>query len=607
MYRKLNLKAADDYELALIVYEASKMLVELLSGDSGAMELGMEQGDVPQWDDIVINQNYLPVSHIQVKRQTEDFCAHPVTRDTITQGKNFGKARDLSTLDESIAAMGVWVKDNVQKGITSTKSFTLQVANSQVAIKNGFKLTELKRLCEDHIKPASTYEKFAEFAANDNLAIKAVTWLSTWCGFTDTDHILDALKLLKIESLGTELEVTSKTKSVLDHYFADTTLAVTLIKGYIASNKSATSTVTGRNLLRETRHLLRSNYRNWTQYHFEGSECDISGTHDTSNSTLENAEEVVRQLWDLDSEGKIDLQTTGDLTCQLHQSLIRLAIHLVNGTVYFNNKDLWVQHVKTSTGGTLGNQEDEIRFLNFRNTQKVDCPSETRKLKGVLELEKEANDLSEQMNSVTWVDIKKSVSRRVHLLTSGDLRDAVDARWQKLKLVLDGDAHVRDDLFISMLNPAAEGGRIFPEFRVGPRTVELIEKGLFTLLIVVAALDPEGNELQSLPEGLKLAVKANRFWAGPARDNGQTRAMTSSRGRDILLAAEEASVLILSEVTSSPTDYLYKSLGSSVLNDQSLAARREPKVVTYGTHFSDCLESGDLSKLREYLTTLIYG
>jgi hypothetical protein len=50
------------------------MLVEHLLGESGIISLAMEQGDIEKWDDMVVEQTSGTFKHVQVKRQTTDFC-----------------------------------------------------------------------------------------------------------------------------------------------------------------------------------------------------------------------------------------------------------------------------------------------------------------------------------------------------------------------------------------------------------------------------------------------------------------------------------------------------------------------------------------------------
>ena len=76
MLQKLRLNKADKYQLIIATSYISKMLVNFVQGKEHYLDIGCEQGDIPTWDDLVIQSTQGVYEHVQIKRQTTKLHFH---------------------------------------------------------------------------------------------------------------------------------------------------------------------------------------------------------------------------------------------------------------------------------------------------------------------------------------------------------------------------------------------------------------------------------------------------------------------------------------------------------------------------------------------------
>ena len=101
MLKRLRLDQTKKYEQSIASYEITKMLVAFVKGRQHYLCIGAEQGDIPQWDDLIIQDKVDSYIHIQVKRYTTDFSNDLIIRDTYKQGNRKGTLRGLSPFDKT--------------------------------------------------------------------------------------------------------------------------------------------------------------------------------------------------------------------------------------------------------------------------------------------------------------------------------------------------------------------------------------------------------------------------------------------------------------------------------------------------------------------------
>ncbi|MRT24900.1 hypothetical protein GJV14_13210 [Enterobacteriaceae bacterium RIT697] len=87
MQKKLRLKQADEYDYRVATLYAAQAVIAYLEGSEQCQRIGNEQGDVDEWDDIVLHGAKGTMVHCQVKRQTTDFSNDEPTRGLKTRGR----------------------------------------------------------------------------------------------------------------------------------------------------------------------------------------------------------------------------------------------------------------------------------------------------------------------------------------------------------------------------------------------------------------------------------------------------------------------------------------------------------------------------------------
>jgi hypothetical protein len=74
MLRRFRLERKSDYEKLVIAQRLADMLEKFLSGRLAPLSIGAEQGGIEEWDDVVIMHTADHYEHLQIKRQSTDFC-----------------------------------------------------------------------------------------------------------------------------------------------------------------------------------------------------------------------------------------------------------------------------------------------------------------------------------------------------------------------------------------------------------------------------------------------------------------------------------------------------------------------------------------------------
>jgi hypothetical protein len=245
------------------------MLVNFIQGKECSLEIGYEQGGIPTWDDVVITNSQGLYEHIQVKRQTTDFCTKSVIPKKKT-GKN-NEYQDRSPLDETMLGLAQWVKENDKDAIDKKRKFIIELPNGQLRIKTNkdkkihFNIRHFKDLC-DQFNDNTTIEGLKSQEKICNSTENLYLWLTTWCGFDDWEHIKKAILLLEIKGSGQEDDINQRTEGNLSSYFQDGKAARRKIQGYVDENTSYASSIKPWALLQELKNDLRPDIATWTQY-----------------------------------------------------------------------------------------------------------------------------------------------------------------------------------------------------------------------------------------------------------------------------------------------------------------------------------------------------
>jgi hypothetical protein len=600
--KKLNLDGTKTYETALACSEVSNMLDALLSGRTSNISIGSEQGDIAKWDDFVIQEADGSLIHVQAKRNNTDFSDHSPTRGTITKGKNKGNLYDLSPLDDSMKSLGEWIATVNLASLTPKRKFRLEVADGQVQIKGGITVNHLRTLCNDQIKDITNDAGFTALVTADQTAAKIVEWLVSWCGFKDNSHILSALKLLTVSQTGNVTDIEQRSIQTLSTKFSQPNDVYNSLKGFINDNSTFTTAITPRIALEPIKSFLLPTILNWTQYQQDETIYSKCGTHDLTQGNIETPSVVVPYLWDTSKTSLLKLDAPVNISEKLPQAIVRLALHLQSGTMaHLTNHAGWSEATKTAVGGTLGIDKTDFDSINAIQCTGISVSSDSAKLSSLTDQENEAEVLNDEMQKVVWNRVCSKVHAEISFHDATPLRAAVETRWNHWKTALDADITSQKELCLSMLHPAAEGKDIVGHLRVGQKTAGLISRGLFTLLIVSVCLDGTDNSWNEVGSALTVSTNALRYWSGAHGEARRPRKLIEN-GRDKLLAAEPAKILILSEVEAAPTELRTVSLAHEGSTDKTLAAAREPQIiVTMCPKFSDLVRLGNIQNIKDYL------
>jgi hypothetical protein len=615
MLAKLRLDQTKKYEQALVTYEISVMLIDFALGRSHYMRIGSEQGDISTWDDIVIEKDKNSQIHIQVKRQTSgDFGSQndECTRNDYLQGKRKDQKRDLSPLDETLRSLADWSENINTSTISPKKEFWIELPELNTQIKNGLQIKDLKKLCNEQIKPAvTTALDLQTLIGIDPNVKKCFDWLTTWCDFKDWEHILNALQVLKIKSSGIESDIESKTEDRLKEIFILDKLKEVRLKilSYTIENTTFSGAIAPRNLLFELKEYIRSDIKIWTQIDNINNDWHISGILDLeTNTEVERPSKVIPLLWSNDRGRNlnINLENINPPFAPIHESIFRLAIHLEgNISGLCSNWDGWKVHIQNKIGGTFGIFKNDFESLSIADNNAPFEISEGKTINTNAEREVFAREMSDQMTKRTWELVSGKISELINDMDthqSQELRDAVEMRWNAWQKIINKDDSILIPLLKKIVHPKAEGEEILGHLRIGPKTKLLIADAVFTCLLISVALGSIDAGIMQTEDGLSMGAIGLNWWSGPAGKTKKIRKIDAEESIDDLIGKEPYDILILSQ-SEQPEGVIYKqSISDSANIDHSLAAGHNPKLlITRNRIFDSIVRKGSIDELQNYL------
>ncbi|MBJ6120064.1 hypothetical protein JAO76_17795 [Pontibacter sp. BT310] len=610
MLKKLRLDQTKKYEQSIAVYEIAKMLIAFVRGRTHYISIGAEQGDIQKWDDLIIQDAENSLIHIQVKRQTTDFCRSndKCTRDPYTQGERKGTLRDLSPFDESIKSLAHWVKKFESVSDTIKREFWIELPENSTKIKEGLEVRHLRYLC-NQVKDVTTAKGLNQLASQEPSVRDCYEWLRSWCDFKDWDQVLKALRILTIKSSGLEGDIEARTEELLRDIFTnDKVKDVRLqIISYVDENTTYTGAIKPRSLLFNLISFLLPTVARWTQFRRLDSTWQISGTHDLeSHDQIERASIIVPLLWSNDNVKNLKITAQVNENCKLSDSLIQLALHQYGQVnTHCTDAAAWKNLIKLKIGNTLGVSKADLEALNIIEDTEAFSTSDFRPVDSRQDHEFVAAELKDEMTAKTWKLVVDNVERGLDEMGSTEIRNAVELQWHLWKTKLDNSRIEQFNLFKKILHPYAEGEDISGELRIGAKTANLIADGLFLLLIVSVCLGNEKSCWQKIQDNLSVNTIGLSCWSGPSGKKRKVRPMHDECILD-LIGKESSDVLILSKIESSPNDIYEEDLMSSNVQTKTLASPSLPKLlVTNNMKLKMLIKRGELQPLRSYLNSFL--
>ncbi len=440
MLKKLNLDQTKTYEICIATFNISEMLIAYIQGRKHFLRIGSEQGDIETWDDLIIEHENGLYEHIQVKRQHTDFSNDPCIRNYVHAGKPQQRLRDLSPIDKTLASLAQWSLTKNPCSSNPKRLFAIEVPDNTMSMKQNLKISHLSDFCKNEITPSTTASSLAYLQARHKNTENLFNWLTTWCGFTDWEHILKAFKALEIRQTGNEIDLERRTETLLNYCFNDSNAIRKQIHTYITDNSSYTSAISPRPLLGKLKSQCITGLVTWTQYVKDKAIWSISGTNDTGHDSIELAPKVVEGLWKPPRKSELKININSALDEALPSSLMRLIIHLPNlASAHLNNPSNWEARTRERIGGTLGVDVDDCYQQSIVDCSSTNTSSDSRTLSLIAESDKEAKALESTMDEHTWICICDCVNDNLLLMAATELRDNIEVRWSKWRVELNQD------------------------------------------------------------------------------------------------------------------------------------------------------------------------
>jgi hypothetical protein len=604
MLKKIRLDKTRVYEIALATNYIATMLDAFIEGRNHIKSLGCEQGDLEKWDDLVLELDCGVFEHIQVKRQLTAFAPLPVIRGVKSKGDNSGDPQDRSPLDESLVVLAKWAKNKTDNELKSRR-FVIEVPDYTVEVKKGYPLRHFVDLSVQHISSAATESALENITNLDRNVKKGFDWLTTWCDFDDWAHIIKALNRLEIRVSGLDGDLEKRTEDILERHFIDKGKARQKISSYIDENSSYTAAIKPRPLLTVLEAELIREKGTWSQYDRVGTTWGISGTTNLRHPIIEEPQDLTRKFWGEKDKTSLRIMTQQQsdcAPCKITSSLIRFSLHFEgNSNAVFNELGVWKTQAQQFIGGTLGVSEHDFKGLNWTESNLGTIRSENRSLSLSAERDAEAKKLSDEMYRVCWDQVCNMLENKNSALTNIPLRDAIEERWVSWKALFNSNVDDRNLFLKNMLSPKCEGDDIFTDLRVGPKTVNILADGIKFLLIVSTALYDKADCWNITNDGREINTLALNYWAGPSGMGRSSREITDENGIEALLGTELDSILIMSQVASSPSDVLNESLAFDMSEKDSLATSKTPDLlITNSMQFKRLVNKGSLKEIRDF-------
>lgn len=607
MQKKLRLKQADDYDYRVATLYAVKAVIAYMDGMEQCQRIGNEQGDVDEWDDIVLHGAANVTIHCQVKRQMGNFSDDEPIRGVKTSGKNKGELKNLTALDSAFEKLAKhFAKPISERG--GSKIFRLAIPNANIQIKKNLTIVQLRAVCREWSKAGANVEGFSK-AGNPTATVR--TWLSSWCDFSSDEAMLECLRALEICEHGDEERIDGDCSSSLMDWFSSPDDVRREVRDFLVTNASSEQSITPRMIACKIDRYVRQQKRAWARYNMANPlEWEVSGTLSGHGTDIEFPETVVDRLWEPSEGRRYELQFGHKYNCgpssPLQLSLMRLALHVAPSVaVSAFGVDGWHSMVSQTVRNTLGQSEDELSALRWDNWGATPTPSDHRKLRTTSLVNEEASQLNMRMTALTWKNVTNRVSIKISRGQSSEVRDAVEVLWYEWQDEINADTTLQQELLRDMLYAKSEGSLIIGEMRSGLRTVILIADALVMLLHLAIASDTTDRSWRNFGDSLSVRAVALLYWAGPNQQVEDLRRFFDDDDRSQraeFLGKETARVLVLPQARSSVSAIYGKTLADGRDGGDSIAEPRAPtSIVTHSQEYKDALGQKTIAGLKDFL------
>jgi hypothetical protein len=641
MIRRFRLEQKSRYEKLVIAQRLSDMLDKFLSGRPAPLLIGAEQGGIEQWDDVVIHHEDGHYEHLQIKRQTTPFCDKHIdkaeyiksyTTRKINKGKDVKSASSQedennttkviaaltdsqfdSELDKAMKSLAVWFQPGEVNKLPQ-RAFSLTLQGLELGIKgkpkDAIRGNHLHEFCALFRQDGLDLDALAN--RDDKPTQNVYKWLTTWCGFSDWEHVQQAMRQLTITCIGNEETLEARAHDSLGRHFIYPEQTLSLLVDYISDSTTDVNVVSCHAAARHLQTMLRPGVETWTQYlaAAPGQEWTVAGTHNLSGTsivpTIDAASEVVSHYWGPSVQNrKLRLHTNYSIptpkTVALPSAILRLALHLGNGSHgLLLGESAWRQGAKNELGSTLGVGDRDLDGLPWAEIPEALGCAQVRKLSTIVETRNESTELHNAMNDIVWQQLQNCVADQLGRIADLPLLSAMESKWRAWVAELTADPVARELLFEQLMYPETEGVDAKLALRIGPRTVELLETSILMLLLVCVGLGKDDANWRAIPQIGDILSIALRNWSGVATDTGGVRPLSEDNLMSVL-GPSPAPVVILSGVEASPTSLLDSGMADDFEAGNSMAAERQPRLLVTRFGVYKHLRTGTLVKLQNQL------
>ncbi|WP_437874463.1 ABC-three component system protein [Sorangium sp. So ce513] len=648
MISKLRFKWRDDYAYAFATKRAAEMLVAWLNRSPGPRLIASEHFAVKEWDDVVVEEHDRTRFHYQVKCQYTDFDTKPVRRSSAasdassiqrprssvmndrSRGLNstvdthilkapIRHARlprltggdekkphaaptsaDLSPLDQMFRELARASHDARWDGTIDSyrRQFVLVVPAESLQVKKGFTLAHLREFIERCRKSGQIADRLDQ--PGDEPTLNTRTWLMSWCGFVDDEHILRALSHVRILTVGATADLETETDKLLQPLFNKPAEVRRAIFHFLNENADTAQGTTPRLLLPRVSDYLYETYRRWILYHHDPLEprWSTAGTIELHHQPSVTSADAVQFLWIPGNNAPRELCIAAQPhpKCSLRRSLVRLAAHaqIAQAEVCITDHIQWKNQAANWVGGTLGTAGNDEIGSNWRSYGDMPLPVDSCSLpEGDDASENAAQALTDQMDMRAWNELVRVVNDRVDEYGAKELTISMAAVWKRWRSEVK-DVREQAELMRSLLQAHAErGNSALAAIRVGPRTVELMASGVLLNLALVAILDPEHGTWNKMVGKDTHTIALCRC---SNLDDPSSKAKEIFRQAQALLCQEAAPIVLLPGTDASPEELLPESLGDDDASLMRVGYRKYPEAV-FTSYVCRYAES-DVGKLR---------
>ena len=613
MIRRFRLEQKSHYERLVIAQRLSDMLDKFLSGRRAPLAIGAEKGGIEEWDDVVILHQGDSYEHLQIKRQTTDFCTKNPDKAKLLLKKNKeGRPEtepENSVIDSAFASLARHANSGTFDS-PPNRQFHLTLVGAHLKIKFDLTVNHLDELCKLCRQDGLDLNDLAN--RQDGPTKRTYFWLTTWCGFKDWSQVRDVLRRVKIICVGNDETLEQRSLESLGRHFTDPKRTLERLITYITAETSDVSALGCHAVVRELKDGLRPDIETWAQYLLgdevlpAGRAWSFAGTHDLGRTASRSAQGVVAHMWS-NEPGNRKLRIYAPYTpssganLTLQSALLRMALHLPTGSQSLMlDEPTWRTSVGHEVGYTLGCAESDLKNLPWlENAAGLLCALD-HEFKTQGEVRAEAEALARAMDDLVWLRLIQDVSAKLTAITDSALADAMEVVWLAWLSGFEANPDSRRKFLEQLLYPQAEGKNAKHALRLGPRTLELLVTAVETLLLVAVGIGGNGASWDSFPGCGQVLSIALKFWSGPASSAPEVRELSDDPLMSVIGPSPNP-VVILSGVRASPSDLLNVGMADDAETATSMAAERQPHLlVTRSGMFS--LRRTSLASVRQYFT-----